>query len=96
MAVRFAHNGMSLFVTRKPREYSALFENQCYIQDTAAKLMRGKNRCQTPVVEHSSLRGMLSAVQDYKTQLLAQRIKLKELFNSALRKSMQIVISTVK
>ena len=30
----------------------------------------------------------LSAAQDYKTQLLAQRVKLKELFGSVLHKSM--------
>jgi hypothetical protein len=29
----------------------------------------------------------LSAAQDYKTQLLAQKSKLKELFNSVLSKS---------
>ena len=31
----------------------------------------------------------LSAAQEYKTQLLAQKSKLKELFDSALQNSMQ-------
>jgi len=31
---------------------------------------------------------MLSAAQEYKTQLLAQKLKIKELFNSALARSM--------
>jgi len=33
------------------------------------------------------MRGMLSAAQDYKKQLLEQKAKLKELFESALHKA---------
>jgi len=36
----------------------------------------------------SKKRAKLSTAQDYKTQLLAQKSKLKELFDSALAKSM--------
>ena len=42
-----------------------------------------------PLQTQKQIVSKLSAVQDYKTQLLAQKSKLKELFDSALHKSMQ-------
>ena len=40
-----------------------------------------------PMNEQKQIVAKLSAAQDYKTQLLAQKSKLKELFNSVLAKS---------
>jgi len=54
-----------------------LVKTQCYFLEAVAKLMRAR------------IAAKLSAVQDYKTQLPAQKSKLRELFNSALHKSMQ-------
>jgi len=42
-----------------------------------------------PLKTQKQIAAKLSAVQNYKTQLLAQKSKLKELFNSALAKSMK-------
>ena len=42
-----------------------------------------------PLKTQKQIVAKLSAIQDYKTQLLAQKMKLKELFDSVLHKSMQ-------
>src|SRR3989344_6007578 len=53
------------------------------------KLLKTKKLIIPPLKTQKQIVAKLSAVQDYKTQLLAQKSKLKELFDSALHKSMQ-------
>ncbi len=53
------------------------------------KILKTKKLIIPPLEIQKQIVAKLSAVQDYKTQLLAQRAKLKELFDSVLHKSMK-------
>ena len=52
------------------------------------KLLKTKKLVIPPLKTQKQIVTKLSAVQDYKKQLLGQKAKLKELFDSALTKSM--------
>ena len=52
------------------------------------KLLKTKKLVIPPLQTQKQIVAKLSAVQDYKKQLLGQKAKLKELFDSALAKSM--------
>ncbi len=53
------------------------------------KILKTKKIIIPPLKTQKQIVAKLSAVQDYKKQLLEQKVKLKELFDSALCKSMR-------